>query len=201
MPQANVGNAKGEQREMATVTASILTARAKWKHHGTERPPFAVRPSAGQESVWDYPRPPRLEPDSRHVQVFAGNRQLADSHTAVRVLETASPPTFYLPPADVDTAALQRTGKRTTCEWKGIADAFGLADDEAGSAIQVAWAYFDTFPEFEPLRGYFAFYPAQVRCLVAGEEVQPQPGSYYGGWITREIVGPFKGEVGSDASW
>ena len=186
---------------MTKETASILAAQAKWKYRGTQRPPFAVPPAAGQESVWDYPRPPRLEADPRHVQVFAGSRQLADTRAAVRVLETASPPTFYLPPEDVDVAALQRTGERTTCEWKGVADAFSLIGDSSRRGNAVAWAYFDTLPAFEPLRGYFAFYPKTLRCTVGDAVVQAQPGGYYGGWITPEVVGPFKGEAGSAAWW
>lgn len=184
---------------MAAATRSILAARAKWRYRGVERPPFAVAPAAGQESVWDYPRPPRIEPDSRHVRVQAGERVLADSRAVVRVLETASPPTFYLPAADVDREGLQATGRGTLCEWKGLADGFGLPGDNAPA--DVAWAYFDPFPEFEAIRGYYAFYPARVRCTVGGELVQAQPGGYYGGWITPELVGPFKGEAGSAAWW
>lgn len=184
---------------MATATRSILAARNKWRYRGAQRPPFAVVPGTGQESVWDYPRPPRIEPDPRQVRVLAGEQVLADSHAAVRVLETASPPTFYLPAADVDRERLQTTGRRTTCEWKGLADGFRLVGSN-GPAV-VAWAYFDPFPEFEAIRGYYAFYPARVRCTVGGELAQAQPGGYYGGWITPELVGPFKGEPGSAAWW
>ena len=184
---------------MPTATPAVLAARAKWRYRGVDRPPFALAPKAGQESVWDYPRPPRIAAEARHVRVFSGERPLADSRAAVRVLETASPPTFYLPPTEVAGDLLQATGQRFVCEWKGVAEAFRLADSEP--PLLVAWSYMDTFPEFEALRGYVAFYPGRVRCTVAGALVRPQPGGYYGGWITPEVVGPFKGDPGSAAWW
>ena len=180
---------------MAQVTGAVLAARATWRFRGLGRPSFADAPGPGQESVWDYPRPPRLAPEARRVRVIYGQRVLADSTEAVRVLETASPPTFYVPPKDVDAAPLQPSPRTTFCEWKGVAREFDLAD-RAG----VAWAYFDTFPEFDAIAGYFSFYPGRVRCTVDGEAVRPQPGGYYGGWLTDEIVGPVKGEAGS-AAW
>lgn len=186
---------------MATATPAVLAARAKWRYRGVARPPFAVAPKTGQESVWDYPRPPRIAAEARRVRVLSGESLLADSGAAVRVLETASPPTFYLPPADVARGLLQATGQRFVCEWKGVAEAFRLADDDREPPLPVAWAYLDTFAEFEALRGYVAFYPGRVRCTVAGRPVQAQPGGYYGGWITPEVVGPFKGDPGSAAWW
>ena len=180
---------------MARVTDAVLAARDKWRFRGLGRPSFAQAPGPGRESVWDYPRPPRLAPDTRRVRVTHGQSVLADSTEAVRILETASPPTFYVPPGDVDAELLQASTRTTFCEWKGVAREFDLADRPG-----VAWAYLDTFPEFDAITGYFSFYPARVRCSVDGEAVRPQPGGYYGGWLTDEIVGPVKGEAGSE-SW
>jgi uncharacterized protein (DUF427 family) len=166
-----------------------------WRYHGQERPPFAVPPGPGQESVWDYPRPPALVPDARLVEVKTAGATIAATSRACRVLETAGPPTFYIPPEDVDRAQLVRASGSSVCEWKGTATYWGLTD--APGAAPVAWSYEDPTPAFQPVRGYLAFYPGRVECFVAGERVRPQPGKFYGGWITDEIVGPFKGEAGT----
>ena len=184
---------------MVVLTAEIRAARAKWRYRGSDRPPFAKPPGAMQESVWDYPRPPRLEADARRVRVLHGHAVLADSNAALRVLETASPPTFYLPPEDVEVGLLQASGEYMICEWKGLAQPLDIA--ATGGRPQLrggAWTYVDTFPEFDSIRGFFAFYPAKVRCTVDDAVAQPQPGGYYGGWATAEVVGPFKGEAGSE---
>jgi uncharacterized protein (DUF427 family) len=170
--------------------------RAGWTHHGSRRPPFAVEPGAGQESVWDYPRPPRLEPDPREVIVRTGGIEIARTSRAVRVLETASPPTFYVPPDDVRSELLERAAGASVCEWKGAARywsvvAGGLRIDRA------AWSYQDPTPAFASIRDYLSFYPARLECFVDGERVRPQPGDFYGGWLTSEIVGPVKGEPGT----
>ena len=175
----------------------IERARAAWRNRGQARPSFAAPVDDGQESVWDYPRPPCVEPDARRVAVSSEGVLLADTTGAVRVLETASPPTFYLPPSDVRQEALVRVGGQSFCEWKGAAAYFALAE---APARPVAWCYEEPFEEFAALAGWFSFYPSLVACEVAGERVRPQPGSFYGGWVTDEIVGPFKGERGSE-SW
>ena len=184
---------------MVAVSAEVQAARAKWRYRGDVRPPFADTPTAAQESVWDYPRPPRIEADARHVRVMHGTETLADTHAALRVLETASPPTFYLPTADVNLPLLEASTQSTLCEWKGVGQAFDLIASGHGASLSaVAWAYLDVYPEFEAIRGFFAFYPARVRCMVDGVGVRPQHGGYYGGWVTDEIVGPFKGEAGTE---
>lgn len=177
-------------------TRAVLAARGKWHHRGDERPPFANVPKAGQESVWDYPRPPRIVADPRRVRVVAAGRAVAESKRALRVLETASPPTFYLPAADVDSESMRRASGTTHCEWKGLAHAY----DVAGVA-DAAWTYVETYPEYASLAGYFAFYPMRLDCTVDGEAVAPQPGGYYGGWVTAEIVGPFKSGDPGTAWW
>jgi len=174
----------------------VLEHRRRWRYRGDERPAGAIVPNQDQESVWDYPRPPSIVAESRRVEVRFGNDLLADSLRAVRVLETASPPTFYLPPADVRTDRLVESGRESMCEWKGIAQDFDLVE----GPTSVAWCYARTFPEFASIAGWFSFYPARLECFVAGERVRPQPGGFYGGWITDEVVGPVKGEPGCRGS-
>ena len=172
-------------------------SRAKWEYRGRRRPDFAEVPGPDRESVWDYPRPPRVEADGRRVEVRTGDLVLADTTRALRVLETASPPTFYLPAADVRKDLLVRTGERSFCEWKGDAEHWALAGD-GETERSIAWRYPAPLAGFEELANCFAFYPARVECWLAGERVRPQPGSYYGGWVTSELTGPFKGEPGSE---
>ena len=164
-----------------------------WNYTGNGRPDFAVEPGPGQESVWDYPRPPALVDDARLVEVFDGDRRIASTRAALRVLETASPPTFYLPPESLDADALETVGGASFCEWKGAARYWALA----GQAEPVGWSYPSPSPAFLRLRDYVGFYPGRLRCFVDGERVRPQPGGFYGGWITDEIVGPVKGEPGT----
>ncbi len=167
-----------------------------WAHRGTRRPPWAIEPGPEQESVWDYPRPPRLDPDPRLVRVIQGTTLVAETRGAVRVLETASPPTFYLPPEDVRMELLEPGQGASHCEWKGRAEYWSLALQGA-ELPNVGWSYADPYPEFEPIRGYLSFYPALLGCFVEDIRVQPQPGDFYGGWVTPEVVGPFKGEPGT----
>lgn len=130
--------------------------------------------------------------------MFAGDLHLAASRRAIRVLETASPPTFYLPRADVRMELLERVPGESVCEWKGRAEYYGVAA-RGRPTRPAAWSYPDPFPEFESIAGHIAFYPALVDCRVNGERVRPQPGGFYGGWVTSELVGPFKGEPGTSA--
>ncbi|MEO7386969.1 MAG: DUF427 domain-containing protein [Gammaproteobacteria bacterium] len=167
-----------------------------WEFDGRNRPAFALPPAAGQESVWDYPRPPRLKPDTRRVEVWHGTQRIADTTRAWRVLETASPPTFYLPGDDVTMALLRSISDSSFCEWKGAATYFALADGGAPGQT-VAWSYPRPTAAFAGIAGFLSFYPGRLQCRVAGEIVRPQPGGFYGGWVTDEILGPFKGEPGT----
>jgi uncharacterized protein (DUF427 family) len=167
-----------------------------WTYRGQKRPEFAIEPGPGQESVWDYPRPPKIEPDRREIVVRDGNREIARTVNSLRVLETASPPTFYIPPEDADMDILVPVQGNSYCEWKGRAVYWALASSEPRGAV--GWSYPDPTPPFRAIRDYLSFYPARVDCFVAGELVRPQPGAFYGGWITSEIVGPFKGEPGTE---
>ena len=164
-----------------------------WQYTGNERPPFAEEPGPGRESVWDYPRPPALVVADREVFVKDGETVLAHSSRCVRVLETASPPTWYIPPEDVNMDALVSVPGSSFCEWKGAAAYWGLAS----SGEMVGWNYPEPSERFAAIRGYFSFYPGRVACFVDGERVRPQPGQFYGGWVTDEIVGPMKGEPGT----
>ncbi len=171
-------------------------AQARWRYRGQERPPFAVAPGPGQESVWDYPRPPRTEPELRRVEVLAGEEVVADSGRAVRVVETASPPTVYVPREDVREHFLERASGTTMCEWKGEAVYYDVVTRD-GRWPRAAWTYPHPWPGFEAVAGLLAFYPRMLTCRLGGETVRPQPGGFYGGWLTSDVVGPVKGEPGA----
>lgn len=174
----------------------LAQARGQWAWRGQQRPPFAVVPGPGQVSVWDFPRPPRLAPDTREVVVHWGPHQVARTRRAVRVLETSHPPSFYLPWEDVDRSLLQPAGGGSFCEWKGPARYWSLVHG-AERLERVAWSYPQPLAGAEALADCVAFYPADLACTVDGEPVTPQPGGFYGGWITPELTGPFKGGPGS----
>jgi uncharacterized protein (DUF427 family) len=163
-----------------------------WKYRGQKRPPFAEEPAAGQESVWDYPRPPAIVVDLRRVEVRLKNLMIADSHQNYRILETASPPTFYVPPRAVRVELLVSCRGSSVCEWKGVARYWRLRD-HSRSPQAIGWSYPSPTPPFGAILNHFSFYPGRVECYVDGEQVRPQSGEFYGGWITSEIVGPFKG--------
>ena len=156
-----------------------------------------IEPGPGQESVWDYPRPPRVEPTGKHIRVVLDGETIAETRRAVRVLETSHPPVYYIPPEDVRQDVLSPTMRRTTCEFKGAAAYWTVKVGER-EADNAAWSYADPLPGFEAIRGYLAFYPSRMdACYVDGELVQAQAGDFYGGWITSDIVGPFKGGAGT----
>jgi len=167
-----------------------------WQYDGRVRPPFAEPAKRGQESVWDYPRPPALVEDARRVVIRLGDTRIADTGAALRVLETASPPTFYLPLEDVVEGLLAWRDGGSVCEWKGVASYCDLVLPERRIA-DVGWRYPRPPPEFAAIAGCVSFYPGRVECYVAGERVRPQPGGFYGGWLTNEIVGPVKGVPGT----
>jgi uncharacterized protein (DUF427 family) len=156
-----------------------------------------IEPGPGQESVWDYPRPPKLEPRARRVQVVFHGVTLVDTVRAQRVLETSHPPVYYVPREDVRMEHLRPAAGRSYCEWKGWAEYFDVLVG-GRTAPRAAWSYPDPTPAFAPIRGCLAFYAGPMdACCVDGERVTPQPGGFYGGWITADVVGPFKGVPGS----
>ena len=177
--------------------AWLAAARDHWRWRGGARPPFAAAPGPGQESVWDYPRPPVLAADAREVVVRWGGLEVARTRHAIRVLETARPPSFYLPWADVDSELFVGAAGSSFCEWKGPARYWSLVS--AGRRLDaVAWSYPQPLAGAEAIADCLALYPRELDCTVGGEPVRPQPGGFYGGWITPELVGPFKGEAGSE---
>jgi uncharacterized protein (DUF427 family) len=160
--------------------------------------PERIEPGAGQESVWDYPRPPIWVPFVGRVRVVHGGITIADTTAAIRVLETSQPPGFYLPRTDVRTDLLRATTATTMCEWKGAATYWDLAIESAVTVREAAWSYERPTINFAPLAGYLAFYAQKLdECWVDDEQVLANPGSFYGGWITSTVVGPFKGVPGS----
>ncbi len=173
----------------------ILKSREKWQYNGQIRPPFAEQPKSGQRSVWDFPRPPALVPSPKEVEVRKNEVQLALSSKALELLETASPPTYYVPPeAIVFDLLVPLPNRGSLCEWKGNANYWALkeAPDKA-----IAWSYPNPFEAYEELRDHLAFYPQYLDCFLDGEKVVPQPGGFYAGWITEDLCGPFKGEPGT----
>jgi uncharacterized protein (DUF427 family) len=157
-----------------------------------------VAPGPGQESVWDYPRPPRVEPVAQRIRVVVGGRTIADTTRALRVLETAGAPVYSVPPDDVDATSLRPADRTTFCEWKGSASYLDL-DDGVRRIPAVAWTYRDPTAPFAALRDHVAFYAGRVdKAWVGDERARPQPGGFYGGWVTDAIVGPIKGEPGSE---
>ncbi len=161
--------------------------------------PHRIEPGPGQESVWDYPRPPRVEASPRTVRVMLGGVEIARSDRTMRVLETAGAPTYYIPPEDVPTVYLVGSDLTSWCEWKGEARYFDAVAGGSRSE-KAAWSYPDPKPEFEAIKNFVAFYPGRVEaCYLDDELVRPQPGKFYGGWVTDDIVGPVKGEPGSEA--
>jgi uncharacterized protein (DUF427 family) len=159
-----------------------------------------VAPGPGQESVWDYPRPPRLERSPRRVRIEHGGVVVADTRRALRVLETSHPPTYYVPREDIDPSCLRPTEGSSFCEWKGRA---AYLDVVVGGTIahEAGWYYPEPTEGFAALRDHVAFYPGRLdRCTVDDEVVAPQAGGFYGGWVTRDVVGPFKGAPGT-AGW
>ena len=156
-----------------------------------------IKPGPGQESVWDYPRPPRVEDVTKRIQVVFNGVTIADTQRAKRVLETSHPPVYYIPPDDIDLQHLHKTSQKSYCEWKGQASycTVAVGDRQVDDA---AWFYPDPTPSCRDIKDYIAFYPSRMdACYVDGERVQAQEGDFYGGWVTADIVGPFKGGAGT----
>ncbi len=152
-----------------------------------------MKTGSAKECVWDYPRPPRLEKTPKHIRIEFAGVVLADTRAAFRVLETSHPPVYYIPPEDVALQYLVRAPGSSYCEWKGSAGYYSVVVGDV-RLEKVAWFYADPTPVFEPIRDHIAFYAEPMDgCFVDGERVASQPGDFYGGWITSDLVGPFKG--------
>ena len=158
--------------------------------------PDSLRP--GQESVWFYPRPARAGPSTAHITIEHHGTTVADTSKAIRVIETSHPPSYYIPQEDIRPGVLRPASGRSFCEWKGEAVYWDVVLEDV-VLPKVGWSYPRPTPEFEALQDHVAFYPAPFdRCSVDGETVLPQPGRFYGGWITSSVAGPFKGVPGSE---
>lgn len=154
-------------------------------------------PGPGQRSVWAFPRPPALERVGQTVRIEFGGREIARTEDALQVLETSHPPTVYLPPDAFAAGVLVPRPETSGCEWKGRAVYFDVVSGDA-RAEKVAWGYPDPSPSFSALKDHVAVYAGPMdACWVGDERVTPQPGGFYGGWITSAVVGPFKGEPGT----
>ncbi len=159
--------------------------------------PEPMKPGPGQESVWDYPRPPRLESVSDSLRVVFAGETIAQTGGGYRVLETSHPPVYYFPPDDVRTDLLSRAPGQSFCEFKGVAHYWTLQLDAARSE-RAGWSYPDPTVGFLEIKNFFAFYGSRVdSCWVGDERVKSQSGDFYGGWITSRVVGPFKGGAGT----
>jgi uncharacterized protein (DUF427 family) len=153
-------------------------------------------PGKGRESVWDYPRPPRVEPTAKRIRVVFNGQTVAETRRALRVLETSHPPTYYIPKEDVRTEFLVPSSQRTFCEFKGVACYWTL---QVGGRVSEngAWSYPEPTPDYGAIRDHLCFYASRVdACFVDDERVVPQGGDFYGGWITPDVTGPFKGGLG-----
>jgi uncharacterized protein (DUF427 family) len=156
-----------------------------------------IEPLAGQESVWDYPRPPRAEATHKRIRVIFNGETILDSRRAIRLLETSHPPAYYIPQDDIRMEYLTPTTRQTVCEFKGAARYWTLTVKQK-SAENVAWSYPAPLPGYEAMRDHLALYPGRLdACYVDDELVQAQAGDFYGGWITSESIGPFKGGPGT----
>jgi len=149
-----------------------------------------------KESVWDYPRPPQIEPVDRPAVVIFAGHVIAECARPMRIIETAGAPTVYMPPDAVDLRTLRPTAGGSFCEWKGSASYFDVKLN-GDAAARAAWSYRNPTAAFASISGWISFYPALVECRLGDEVVEPQPGGFYGGWVTAEICGPIKGSPGS----
>ncbi len=173
----------------------VQAARDQWTYRGTRRPPFAAIPRPGQESVWDFPRPPLLRRTDAHLVVRRRDIVLAETRRGFEVCETGHPPTYYFPREDVVIEHLAPAPGESFCEWKGEARYYDIV--AGGHTLQrAAWTYVEPFAEFADIAGAIAFMPGELTCRVDDEPAVPQPGGFYGGWITARYAGPFKGEPG-----
>ncbi|MCP5070550.1 MAG: DUF427 domain-containing protein [bacterium] len=176
----------------------LSAARTYWRAKKRSQPAEREATRPGEESVWDYPRPPRLDSARRPVRALLGERVVAASTRALRVLETASPPVYYVPPGDVIPGLFEPSELESFCEWKGLARYFDLRVGDV-HALNAAWSYPEPDEGFEPLRDFLAIYPGcTLACYLGEERVRAQPGGFYGGWVSDEIKGPFKGEPGTE---
>ncbi len=155
------------------------------------------QPLPGQESVWDYPCPPRIEPTNKSIRIVFNGETIAQTTRAIRVLETSHPPAYYISAADIRMEYFSSTSRSTFCEFKGAASYWSIHLNGRTSE-NCAWSYRQPSDGYKAIQNHLAFYPSKMdACYVNDELVQAQEGDFYGGWITQDIVGPFKGGAGT----
>ncbi|MDC0886278.1 DUF427 domain-containing protein [Altererythrobacter sp.] len=188
-----------ELPDKQSLLAQVKQHRNSWSKDF--RPPGIEKAGEGEESVWDYPRPPRADPSPDECSVRRGKLIIASSANAVLVRETAGAPCPYFPPEDVQEEWLVANGRVSVCEWKGAAVEFDLVVPGCAPIVGAAWTYpepFDDLAEgYAAIAGWYAFYPAKLACFVGEEQARAQPGGLYGGWVTGRIKGPIKGGPGT----
>jgi uncharacterized protein (DUF427 family) len=171
----------------------------KWRNMKRKRPDNIATPGPGQESIWDYPRPPKVELFTKKIRVEFAGVVIADTTESYKVSETSSPPCYYIPQTDIKMDYLFKSAYRTLCEWKGSASYWTI---QVGDKItkNAGWSYPEPWDGFEQIKDCIAFFAGRVDgCYIDTEKVVPQAGDFYGGWITSNIVGPFKGDPGTEA--
>lgn len=171
----------------------IVSARTKWQYTGNQMPDFAEPTGEGQESVWTYPRPPRIESVNAVLRVFNGHTPIAETQNGVRVCETASAPTYYFPPSDVDQALIDPGAMSSICEWKGVAQRLNV-----NGVPGAGWRYVRMFEAFADLFEWPSFHPKHLLCFIDNEKVTHQDGGFYGGWVSASLAGPIKGAAGTE---
>ena len=170
----------------------------KWRRLKRNKPVDVVSPGPGQESIWDYPRPPKVELFTGRISVIFADVTIAVTSKSYKVMETASPPCYYISQGDINMEYLFRSPHSSLCEWKGMANYWSVRVRDKVSE-NAGWSYEAPWDGFEIIKDCIAFYAGRVdECYIDDEKVKPQPGNFYGGWITSNIVGPFKGERGTE---
>ena len=192
-----LANPPGRRARNTTIGSAFDVRSCHQKEYIVLSKPIPTVPVAGEESVWDFPRPPRLEHVQKHVEIVFAGTLIVNAAECFRVLETSHPPVYYISPGYISRGVLAAAAGSSVCEWKGRADYFDVVAN-GQRASRAAWRYAAPTSSFAAIAGFIAFYAGPMdHCAVGGERVLAQPGGFYGGWITSGIVGPFKGEQGS----
>lgn len=183
---------------MPSYSDALLRERDRLRAFPRKRPVQIIQPGPGQESVWDYPRPPGLESISSYLRIIFAGVLIAESRQAIKIVETSCPPVYYVPPEHIHMQYMEKVRGGTLCEWKGLAQYWSIC---VGKIVvePAAWSYPDPEAAYSTIRDYLAFYPSKMdACMIDSQIAVPQESDYYGGWITPNVVGPFKGAPGTE---
>ena len=183
---------------MTKIPEDIREEVKKWRSHKRDKPDNIIKPGPGQESIWDYPRLPKVELFTKNIRVKFAGKVIALTNKSYKVMETSSPPCYYISQENIEMEYLFKSAYKTLCEWKGIARYWSVRVGDKVSK-NAAWSYPKPLEGFEQIKDHIAFFAGRVDgCYIDDEKVVPQAGDFYGGWITKNIVGPFKGESGTE---